>query len=74
MVRLLFCIIATLWFLVLLGFGMGIIIHGMRGLRRSVSSAARMAADQGKLESKRPIKPLQHNNYYVASEGPSTVQ
>jgi len=44
MVWSLFCAIATLWFLVLLAFGLGISIHALRGLRRSVSSAASSAA------------------------------
>lgn len=44
MVWLLFCTIATLWFLVLLAFGLGISIHAVRGLRRYVSSAASSVA------------------------------
>jgi len=39
MVWLLFCTIATLWFLVLLAFGLGISIHALRGLSRSAASA-----------------------------------
>jgi hypothetical protein len=44
MVWLLFCTIATLWFLVLLAFGLGISIHAVRGLRRNISSAASSVA------------------------------
>jgi len=62
MVWLLFWIIATLWFLVLLAFGLGISIHAVRGLRRYISSAvssvapavssvAPIAAKQATLES-----------------------
>ena len=55
MVWALFCTIATLWFLVLLAFGLGISIHAVRGLRRYASSAASsvapIAAKQATLES-----------------------
>lgn len=44
MVWFLFCTIAALWVLVLLAFGLGILIHAVRGLRRYVPSATTSVA------------------------------